>query len=105
VRKRILFTVQTPLGYRVALSRDRWREITRFKHPALAGHENQVRKCLLDPEVIRASTKDFGVHIYYSRQGRDYICVVVGAGDHEDRFIITAYFTKEIKKGLELWKK
>ena len=37
--KRILFTVVTPLGYRVSLSRDRWRQITRFKHPALAGHE------------------------------------------------------------------
>src|SRR5437899_10086229 len=27
----------------------RSREITRLKHPVLAGHQNQVRKCLLDP--------------------------------------------------------
>jgi hypothetical protein len=27
--------VDTPLGYRVVLSRDRWYEIVRFKHPAV----------------------------------------------------------------------
>ncbi len=93
------------IGYRVVLSRNRWREITRFKHPVLAGHQNQLRKCLLDPEVIRVSTKDSSVHLYYSRQGRDYICVVVGGGDREDHFVVTAYFTREIKKGAELWTK
>jgi hypothetical protein len=87
------------------LSRNRWREITRFKHPALAGHENQLRECLADPEVIRASTKDPNVHLYYRRQAREYICVVIGESDHQDHFVITAYFTREIKKGAELWKK
>ena len=26
-----IFTVVSPVGYRVSLSRDRWRQITRFK--------------------------------------------------------------------------
>jgi hypothetical protein len=38
-----IFTVTTPLGYRVTLSRDRWREIVRFKHPALDGCEDLVK--------------------------------------------------------------
>jgi hypothetical protein len=104
VAKRILFSVQTPLGYRVVLSRNRWREITRFKHPALVGHENDVRRCLKEPEAILASAKEADVHLYYSSQERGYICVIVGKRT-DDRFVITAYFTKEIKKGMELWRK
>ena len=36
--KRQRFAVTTPLGHRVVLTRDRWREIVRYKHAALAGH-------------------------------------------------------------------
>jgi len=61
--KRLIFTVATPLGYRVSLSRDRWRQITRFKHPALSGHETSVRNCLRTPTCVRESAKE-----------RDVIC-------------------------------
>ncbi|MGO9814306.1 MAG: hypothetical protein ACLP53_26540 [Isosphaeraceae bacterium] len=40
--RRRMFTVQSPLGHRVFLSRDRWRQIVRFKHPALAGRQSDV---------------------------------------------------------------
>ena len=50
--KRRVFAEKTPLGHRVVLTRDRWREIIRFKHPALKGHEEDVRICVGDPEVI-----------------------------------------------------
>ena len=44
--RRRIFTVQTPLGDRVFLTRDRWRQIIRFKHPALAGaNVNSVPAC------------------------------------------------------------
>lgn len=36
--KRVIFAETTPLGHQVVLKRDRWREIVRFKHPALAQH-------------------------------------------------------------------
>jgi hypothetical protein len=85
-----LFAVTTPLGYRVALTRNRWREIVRFKHPALAGHENDVRDCLQAPEVIRASDKDPDVHLYYLSADRGYICVVVGGDEETGRFVVTA---------------
>ena len=51
--KRQVFTVTTPLGYRVRLSRDRWREIVRYKHPALDGCANLVRGCLEHPTIVR----------------------------------------------------
>lgn len=49
--KRQLFAVTTPPGQRVVLTRDRWREIVRYKHPALAGHERDVQECLHDPDL------------------------------------------------------
>jgi hypothetical protein len=95
----------TPLGHRVTLTRDRWREILRFKHPALAGYEAEVQACLRDPERVRASAKDADVHLYYRTSTRGYVCVVVGGDKPAERFVITAYFTKDIKKGQDLWTK
>ena len=101
--RKVLFAVTSPLGYRVVLPRNRWREIIRFKHPALAGQEEQVRNCLREPELIRASAKDPGTHLYYVAAERGFLCVVVGGDDPQKHFVITAYFTKNVKKGEELW--
>ncbi len=101
--QRTVFSVVTPLGYRVVLTRNRWREIVRFKHPALAGHEDVIRQCVEKPEVILASAKDPEVHMYYVPGERGYVCVVVGCDDPTERYVVTAYFTKTIKKGDELW--
>lgn len=101
--KRLLFAEQTPLGYRVVLTRDRWREIVRFKHPNMAGHETAVRDCLREPQLVRESLKDKTVHLYYRGVGSKYVCVVTAGDAASDWFVITAYFTRNIKKGNELW--
>jgi len=31
------------------------------------------------------------------------MCVVVAPTDKDERFVVTAYFTKNVKKGKELW--
>lgn len=98
-----VFAVTTPLGYRVTLTRDRWREIVRFKHPALADHENDVRACIEQPDVVRESLKDPSVHLYYKKSGNKYVCGVVGQTDKQAGFVVTAYFTDKIKQGTELW--
>lgn len=104
-KKRTLFTEVTPIGHRVTLTRDRWREIVRYKHPALAEHVSEVRACLRDPAVIRESVKDPDTHLYYRTLERGFVCVVVGGPIPDGRFVITAYFTKELKKGTDLWTK
>jgi hypothetical protein len=101
--KRILLKALTPLGYQVVLARDRWREIVRFKHPAVASHQQAVRACLENPEVIRASAKDREVHVYYLQIGRSYLCVVVAPQIRDRYFVVTIYLTKRIKPGDELW--
>lgn len=103
--QRILFTVTTPLGNRVRLSRDRWRTIIRFKHPALAGQEQAIRQCLARPLLIRSSEKDANVYLHYVSLERGYLCVVTAPTKENEQFVVTAYYTKDIKKGNELWRK
>jgi hypothetical protein len=95
--------VATPLGERVVLTRNRWREIVRFKHPALKGHDAAMRACLQHPTVIRASATNATVHLYYLAVDARYLCIVVGGDQPAERFVITAYFTEQLKKGDELW--
>jgi hypothetical protein len=103
-KRRRIFTVTTPLGYRVFLDRDRWRQILRNKHPALAGREKDVRACLESPVVVRESVKEPDVHLYYLAVKEVHLCVVVTPTEENERFVVTTYFTKNIKKGTELWK-
>src|SRR5262245_9909312 len=102
-RKRRIFTVQTPLGYRVFLERDRWRQIVGNKHPALDGREKEVRACLASPTLVRESAKEPDVHMYYAPAEDAHLCVVVAPAGEDERFVVTAYFTKNIKQGKELW--
>lgn len=55
--------------------------------------------------AFRASAKDADVHLYYVKTDRVYLCVVTAPSDDDDRFVVTAYFTKNIKQEAELWKK
>ena len=104
-KKRIHFTELTPLGHRVTLTRDRWKEIVQYKHPAVGEHVNDVRRCLREPAAIRESGKDSDTHLYYCTVERGFMCVVVGGSIPDQRFVITAYFTRELKKGNDLWTK
>jgi hypothetical protein len=103
--RRLLFQVQSPLGDAIVLTRDRWRQIIRFKHPSLEGHEQEVRECVRRPDLIRESTKDPNVHLYYVTATRGFLCVAVAPIEHGGRFVVTAYFTRNIKPGNQLWKK
>jgi len=101
-KQRRIFLEPTPLGYRVLLTRDRWREIVRFKHPVMAGREAAVRDCVRDPDLVRASAKDPDVHLFYRSSAVGTVCVVVG-GDPAGRFVVTTYLTRTPKKGPDLW--
>jgi hypothetical protein len=101
---RRIFTVQTPLGDQVILTRDRWRQIIRFKHPAMAGHETQVRECLRSPSIVRESASDPDVHLYYAPSDEVFLCVVTAPAGESERFIVICYFTNNIKHGTERWR-
>lgn len=47
--------------------------------------------------------KDPDVHLYNVPSDDTYLCVVAAPADQNERFVVTAYFTENIKKGKELW--
>jgi hypothetical protein len=102
-KRRRIFTVETPLGYHAFLERDRWRQIVRRKHPALAGREREVRACLESPALVRESAKEPDVHLFYAPTDGVQLCVVVAPAGADERFVVTTYLTKNIKKGKVLW--
>lgn len=104
--QRTIFRVSSPLGYVVVLTRNRWREIIRFKHPAVAKCQDEARQCVSQPDVIRSSAKNPNVHLYYLQlKTQQYLCVVIAPGQSEERFVVTAYLTTRLKEGDVLWKR
>jgi hypothetical protein len=101
----LLFDVPTPLGFRVRCTRQYWEFIITFKHPAMAGHEDDVKAALQTPGEIRLSKTDVAVYLFYTtkRVGR-WVCAVAKR-QNGDGFLITAYPTDAVKEGESIWPK
>lgn len=102
--KSLLFEIETPLGFSVRCTRDYWQFIVSSKHPALAGHEENIRITLADPDEVRRSRKDRKVFLFYRGKSRRWICAVAKRENGEG-FLITAYPSDAIKIGERVWKK
>ena len=101
----VLFEVETPLGFRVTVSRSRWDFISRVKHPVMAGRELLVRAALEAPDEIRQSRNDSTVYLFYkSERPSRWVCAVA-KDEKGDGFLITAYPTDAIKEGTRIWPK
>ena len=78
-------------------------------HPEMSGQVDKIQDTLASPDVIVKSRTDPDVELFYQHYDttpvtEKYLCVVVKVLA-SDLFIITAYFTDTIKKGIILWKK
>jgi len=93
--------VFSKLGKRIRVSKRHWEYIIK-KHESVAGLEIHVRETIQNPQYIRVSKEDDQVIFYYAPYGKYFLCVVCrhlnGNG-----FIITAYLTDRIKKGVTLY--
>ena len=96
---------ETPLGYTVRITEERWDVITRIKHPAMQDRLDDIVATLRLPQQIRRSVKDPAVYLFYrdDRPGR-WVCAVAKCVSG-DGFLITAYPTDAIKEGEPLWPK
>jgi len=97
----VLFTVPTPLGFAVRTTRQYWELIQR-KHPEVIGKEEEVQNCLRQPELVRRSTQDRAVYLFYLSQPPYYLVVVTKRLDGEG-FMITSYLTDKVKEGETVW--
>jgi hypothetical protein len=101
----LLFEVQTPLGFRVRVTRPYWELIVTVKHPVMAGRESEVQDTLESPDEIRQSRRDPAVYLFYrSERMRRWVCAVTKRLNGEG-FLITTYPTDAIKEGVQVWPK
>ena len=101
----LLFEVQTPLGFSIRVTADRWKLIVTAKHPVMAGRESLVQAALEAPDEVRQSRIDSQVLLFYKAETtRRWTCAVAkrAAGS---AFLITAYPTDAIKEGVRIWPK
>jgi hypothetical protein len=55
------------------------------------------------PQLIRQSAREADVHLHHAPVEGIHLCVVTAPASAAERFVVTAYFTKNVKKGTELW--
>lgn len=79
------------------------------EHPEMVGQERRITEVLQEPDVVFTSHKDSSVHVYYRHYARGpvgskHLMVAVKILE-EDAFVITAFFTGEVKGGEQIWPK
>jgi hypothetical protein len=92
-------------GLAIRLTDERRAHI--LEHPEMVSMEAAIEETLLQPERVVQSFSDPRARLYYrfyfrTLVGGKYLCVVVKALD-ADAFLLTAYLTDRIKKGVPLW--
>lgn len=98
----LLFEIATPLGFSARCSRAYWDHVLLAKHPAMRGHEDDVRAALGDPDQVRRSRKDPAVLLFYRGGAPRWTCAVTRL-EGASGFLVTAYPTDAIKIGETVW--
>ena len=94
-------------GLAVRLSDERLTHI--LEHPEMIGMEGAIEDTLAHPERVVQSFSNPEARLYYrfyvgTRVGNKYLCVIVKV-QAEEAFVLTAYITDKIKRGVQLWPK
>ena len=67
-------------------------------------HEDEVKKTLGDPDVVKQSAADPNVLLFY-RPRQEGWTVAVARRQNGEGFLITCYLAAAIKKGTEVWRR
>lgn len=92
-------------GRRIRLSDERYTHI--LEHPEMTRMPDTIGEVVTHPERVVESIVDRSVRLYYrlyeqTMVGRKHVCVVVKI-TNEDAFVLTAYLTDRVKRGVLLW--
>ena len=85
------------------------QEHIEIDHPEMSGQIDKIQNTLMMPDMVVQSKTDSHVELFYRHYDttpvtEKYLCVVVKILI-SDLFIITAYFTDTVKRGIILWEK
>ncbi|CAN2041408.1 DUF4258 domain-containing protein [Candidatus Magnetomoraceae bacterium gMMP-15] len=101
----LFFEVETPLDFRVRVTKSYWNLIISVKHPVMKGCESDVIESLKEPDEIRQSKRDPDVYLFYKiKYVKRWICAVAKRLNGKG-FLITTYPTDAIKEGGRIWHK
>ena len=95
---------RSQFGVPIRLTSERWEHISQ-NHPEVAGYLYDVLATLETPEEIRAGTHDARIAIRDVQPGK-VLAVVYKETSPDDGFVITAFFTRELKwlqKKAKIW--
>jgi len=75
-----------------------------YKHqtPQHKRQKNKVKETLKNPDFIRRSKSDKNVYLFYKKQNRHFLCVIVKHFNKQG-FIITIYLTRKTIEGELIW--
>ena len=98
-------TLSDHQGLAIRLTDERLAHI--LEHPEMAAMESAIAETLGHPERVVQSFSDPLARLYYRYYlrtvvGGKYLCVVVKVRE-ADAFVLTAYLTDRIKRGVTLW--
>lgn len=70
--------------------------------------EKAVAETLAAPQIVVRSPADLKAHLYHrfyvgTVVGGKFLCVVVKIHD-DDAFVLTAYLTNKVRRGVVLWR-
>ena len=73
----------------------------------MSGLESAIEQALASPLQVVRSLGDPDAHLYYrlythASLGEKYLCVVVKVLAN-DAFVLTAYLTDRVRRGIQLW--
>jgi hypothetical protein len=102
----MIFQITTKLDKLVTLDERRYEHI--LDHAEMKNQIERIKETLKEPEEIRESVYDKSVWLFYrfypkTPVTKKYMLVVVKVLNSKG-FIITAFYTDEIKKGELIWK-
>lgn len=92
-------------GRAIRLTAERQAHI--LEHPEMAGMLAAVAETVRSPERVVQSASDALVRLYYryyfgTAVGEKYLCVAAKVAER-DAFVITAFLTDVLKRGVVLW--
>lgn len=100
-------TITDYRGHRVRLTNERWRHA--IEHAEMKRQLRKLRSTVQRPDRVLLSRLDSTVHLYYrwfesTPVTKKYLMVAVKDLE-DDAFVITSFFTSEIRGGAEVWAK
>jgi hypothetical protein len=100
-------TIHDYQGLAIRLTDERLAHI--LEHPEMVGMESAIEQTIVHPNQVVESISDSAARLYYrfymgTMVGDKYLCVVVRIMG-EEAFVLTAYLTDRMKRGVLLWPK